>query len=230
MTMNGTASMISLVQALAGGRYRWMSEVATPISSPTATAIGRLRSLAAMTAANDAAMSRVKLTASSPMIGAASTPVSPARKVLTAHTPIEMAVGIGAGQIGHGRGVDHRPHLEADVAVPQHQGPGHHDDHDADVHDDLVEGDRHPEEVEHLDRLGSQARCLLDGRAPEDQGGERRKGDREPDGRHHLGQRGGQLEVAEQDGVQQHPEGGGGDRRWRRTPAATMLQPCWVWR
>ncbi len=68
--------------------------MATPIRSPTPTATGKLRSLAATTAANDAEMSRVKLTASSPMIGAASTPVRPARKVLTAHTPMEMAVGL----------------------------------------------------------------------------------------------------------------------------------------
>ncbi len=94
MTMKGTASMISAVQALAGGRYRWMSDVATPISSATPTATGRLRSLAAMTAANDAAMRRVKLVASSPMMGAASTPVRPAKNVLTAQTPIEIVLGL----------------------------------------------------------------------------------------------------------------------------------------
>ena len=63
------------------------------MSSPMRTATGRLRSLAATTAANEAAISRVKLVGSSPMMGAASTPASPAKKVLTAHTPTEIAVG-----------------------------------------------------------------------------------------------------------------------------------------
>ena len=47
-----------------------------------------------MTAANDAAMSSVKLLGSSPMMGAASTPHRPAKKVLTAQTPTEMVVGL----------------------------------------------------------------------------------------------------------------------------------------
>ena len=39
-------------------------------------------------------MRTVKLLGSSPMIGAARTPTSPAKKVLTAHTPTEMAFGL----------------------------------------------------------------------------------------------------------------------------------------
>src|SRR6202050_5848472 len=70
-----------------------MSEGATPISSPPTTATGRFRSFAATTAANDAAISSVKLSGSSPMMGAASTPQSPAKSVLTAQTPTETAVG-----------------------------------------------------------------------------------------------------------------------------------------
>ena len=68
--------------------------MATPMSSPTATATGRLRSLAAMTAANDAAISPVKWPMSRPIRGAANTPTSPAKKVLTAHTPSETDVGL----------------------------------------------------------------------------------------------------------------------------------------
>ena len=68
--------------------------MATPIRRPTTTATGRFRSLAATTAANEAAISSVKLSGSSPMMGAASTPASPAKKVLTAQTPTEIAVGL----------------------------------------------------------------------------------------------------------------------------------------
>ena len=64
------------------------------MSSPTSTATGRLRSLAATTAAKEAAIRSVNWLGSSPMIGAASTPHSPAKKVLTAHTPTEIAVGL----------------------------------------------------------------------------------------------------------------------------------------
>ena len=71
-----------------------MSDVTTPMASPTATAMGRLRNLAAMTAAKAAAMRSVKLLGSRPMMGAASTPASPAKNVLTAHTPIDTAVGL----------------------------------------------------------------------------------------------------------------------------------------
>jgi hypothetical protein len=56
--------------------------------------MGRLRNLAAMTAAKAAAMSRVKLPESRPMIGAANTPAKPAKNVLTAHTPMETASGL----------------------------------------------------------------------------------------------------------------------------------------
>ena len=64
------------------------------MASPTNTATGRFRNLAAMTAAKEAAISSVKLPESSPMIGAASTPHNPAKRVLTAHTPTEIAVGL----------------------------------------------------------------------------------------------------------------------------------------
>ncbi len=70
-----------------------MSEVATPISNPIRTATGRLRSLAATTAAKEAAIRIVNWLGSSPMIGAARTPHSPAKKVLTAQTPTEIKVG-----------------------------------------------------------------------------------------------------------------------------------------
>ena len=50
--------------------------------------------MAATTAAKDAAIRIVKYLGSSPMIGAASTPAKPAKKVLTAQTPTETAVGL----------------------------------------------------------------------------------------------------------------------------------------
>ncbi len=71
-----------------------MSEVTTPMDRPTPTAIGRLRNLAAMTAAKAAAMSRVKLLASRPMMGAASTPANPAKNVLTAQTTMDTPLGL----------------------------------------------------------------------------------------------------------------------------------------
>ena len=54
---------------------------------------GQAAHLAAMTAANAAAISTVKLLGSSPMMGAASTPVNPAKKTLTAHTPPDTRSG-----------------------------------------------------------------------------------------------------------------------------------------
>ena len=71
-----------------------MSEVTTPMARPTITAMGRLRNLAATTAAKAAAINKVKLPGSRPMMGAASTPARPAKKVLTAHTPMETALGL----------------------------------------------------------------------------------------------------------------------------------------
>ena len=50
--------------------------------------------MAATTAAKDAAIRSVKLLGSSPLIGAASTPARPAKNVLTAQTPTEIAVGL----------------------------------------------------------------------------------------------------------------------------------------
>ncbi len=91
--MKGMASMISPLHWLSDGRYRCASEVAMPIRRPTPTAMGRLRILAAMTAANAAATSTVKLLGSRPMMGAARTPVNPAKKTLTAQTPADTASG-----------------------------------------------------------------------------------------------------------------------------------------
>ncbi len=69
--------------------------MATPMSKPTTTATGRFRNLAASTAANDDAISTtVNCVGSRPISGAARTPARPAKKVLTAHTPMEMAAGL----------------------------------------------------------------------------------------------------------------------------------------
>ena len=71
-----------------------MSEVAMPMRRATTTATVRFRSRAATTAANDAAMRIVNLSGSRPTMGAARTPASPAKRVLTAQTPTEMKVGL----------------------------------------------------------------------------------------------------------------------------------------
>src|SRR5580704_19568371 len=92
--MNRIELMSPVVHWLLDGKYRSMSDVATPIRSPTMTATGRLRSRAATTAANDAAMRSVNWPGSSPLSGAMSTPAKPAKNVLTAHTPTEIAVGL----------------------------------------------------------------------------------------------------------------------------------------
>ena len=125
-----------------------------PMSSPTPTAMGRLRIFAAMTAANAAATSRVKLPASSPMPGAARTPVNPAKKTLTAHTPAETSSGL-CRQVGHCRRVDHCPHLEADLGVAQDDGTDDHGRDHVDVDDDLVERDRHAQELVDVHGLGA---------------------------------------------------------------------------
>lgn len=117
-TMKGMASMTSLVHALAGGRYRWISDVATPITRATPTATGRLRSLAAMTAANDAAMCRVTLTGSRPMIGAASTPDRPGRRGRPEH---RRPGGDGPHRAGSDTG-RHRSHC----CLPVLRGRGVH--------------------------------------------------------------------------------------------------------
>src|ERR1700722_11916773 len=84
----------AVVSELAGGRYLMTRSVMMPMSNPTSTAIGRLRNWAAITAANAAAMSRVSVPGSRPMMGAASTPVSPGRVTLTAHTPTDTETGL----------------------------------------------------------------------------------------------------------------------------------------
>ena len=69
---------------------------AMPMKSPTATATGRLRSRAAITAANAATITNVKSPGSRPTTGAASTPTRPASPMLTAHTPMEIRSGLVA--------------------------------------------------------------------------------------------------------------------------------------
>jgi hypothetical protein len=102
-TMKGTASMNLRRPSARGREVTLKSDVAIPMSSATPTATGSLRSRAATTAANDAAMRSVNLSGSSPTMGAASTPARPANKVLTAQTPMEMTVRIRAREVGHGR-------------------------------------------------------------------------------------------------------------------------------
>jgi hypothetical protein len=153
-----------------------MSDVAMPIRSATPTATGRLRSLAATTAAKVAAISRVKFAASRPMIGAASTPARPAKKVLTAQTPIETAVGLVPDRSVIAGESTKALTLSPTSVKRRTTRPYDHRDDDAGVDDDLVEGDRHPEEVEDADRLGGQARRLLDGLVTEDQRGQGRDG------------------------------------------------------
>ena len=58
---NGMLGMTLAVTSLSGGRKYWTRLPATPMSSATITAMGRLRRRAAITAANAAAMSRVNL-------------------------------------------------------------------------------------------------------------------------------------------------------------------------
>src|ERR1019366_4914644 len=79
---------------LAGGNQYWNRELTMPMPRPTAAAIGRLRSLAAMTAAKAATITNVILPASRPMIGATSTPESPASVVLTAQTAADILPGL----------------------------------------------------------------------------------------------------------------------------------------
>ena len=87
VTTKGMLGMTAWVNELLGGTKYWMTEPAMPIASPTATAIGRLRSRAAITAAKAETMSRVKLLGSRPSSGAETTPTSPARKVLARPHP-----------------------------------------------------------------------------------------------------------------------------------------------
>ncbi len=94
VTANGMLGMTACVKELLGGRKYCTTDPAMPIPRPTATATGRLRSRAAMTAAKAAIMRRVKLLESSPTIGAETTPMSPARKVLATQTPAATMSGL----------------------------------------------------------------------------------------------------------------------------------------
>src|SRR6516164_2188524 len=90
MKANGILGMMAAVKELFGGKYFWMTSVAMPMRSATATAPGRERSRAATTAANAAAISVVMPVVFRPVVGATSTPARPARPALTAHTPTEI--------------------------------------------------------------------------------------------------------------------------------------------
>ena len=94
MNTNGMAGTMLAVISLSGGSQYCTRLPTTPISRPMPTAIGRLRSRAAMTAANAAAISSVYLSGSRPMTGAARMPASPASKVETTHTPAAMRDGL----------------------------------------------------------------------------------------------------------------------------------------
>ena len=163
-------------------------------------------------------------------MGAASTPASPAKNVLTAHTPIETAVGLVPDRsVMAGESTMART-LRPDVGVPQDDRP--HDDgsDDAGVDDDLVEGDGDAEELVDRDGLGRQARCLLDGLVAEDQRGEGGDGDEQPDRRHHLDQRRRQPQVTEEDGVEQDPERRAGDHDGDDGGRRGCAQSSWVCR
>ncbi len=96
MTMNGMAGMTSALNEVELEKKYCTRVPAIPMSSPTAMATGRLRSLAAITAANAATITSVKSPGSRPTTGAASTPTSPARPMLTAQTPMEIRSGLVA--------------------------------------------------------------------------------------------------------------------------------------
>ena len=94
VTTNGMLGRTAAVNELLGGNQYCTSAPAIPIPSPTTTATGRFRSLAAITAAKAATIRRVKFPGSSPMIGAERTPVRPARPMLAAQTPTDTAPGL----------------------------------------------------------------------------------------------------------------------------------------
>ena len=91
---NGIDGTMLAVISLSGGSQYCTRLPAMPMSRPTATAMGRLRSRAAMTAANAAAISSVYLFGSRPMTGAARMPARPASMVETTQTPAAMRDGL----------------------------------------------------------------------------------------------------------------------------------------
>ncbi len=84
--------------------------------------------------------------------------------------------------------------------------------HHADVDGDLVLVDGNAQELVDGVRVGRETRCLLNGRVAEDPGRHGRDGHQESDGRHHLDQRCGQPEVAEEQEVQHDAHGGRRDQ------------------
>ena len=96
VTMKGMAGITSALNVLELEKKYCTRFSAMPMSSPTAMATGRLRSRAAITAANAATMTSVKSPGSRPTTGAARTPTSPARPMLTAQTPMEIRSGLVA--------------------------------------------------------------------------------------------------------------------------------------
>ena len=84
-------------------------------------------------AAIAATSSVVKLTsrATCANSGASSTPASPAIRLDSIHDDVLDAVGVDAGELGHARALDHRPHPQAERGVPEQQRePDERDDRD----------------------------------------------------------------------------------------------------
>ena len=94
MKANGMLGMMAAVKSLLGGRYFWMTSVTTPIAKAAATAPASDVRRATTTAANAAAIKVVIPTGDKPLVGATSTPASPASVALTAHTPTETRFGL----------------------------------------------------------------------------------------------------------------------------------------
>src|SRR5258708_13310996 len=88
--MKGTDGSSSAVDKAAGGSQYWSRLATSPSNSEMPTAIGKLRSRAATTAAKDDVINAVMLAIESPPRGATSTPHRPANDIVTAHTPHEM--------------------------------------------------------------------------------------------------------------------------------------------
>src|SRR5215212_9382683 len=93
MNRNGTLGTTRLYQLPCGSRYFCSTVVASPMAKATRTATGRLRSLAATTAVNAAAMRKVMVSALTPAVGANRIPASPASVLLTAQTPTDTRAG-----------------------------------------------------------------------------------------------------------------------------------------
>ncbi len=101
VTMKGMAGITSALNVDEFENQYCTRVPAMPITSPTAMATGRLRSLAAITAANAATMTSVISPGSKPTCGAASTPTNPARPMLTAQTPMAIRSGTRRRQGRH---------------------------------------------------------------------------------------------------------------------------------